>query len=138
MLSHREAVTAKPQIAALQEEPAVHVDIDVHIDSGKVVFSVAPNPGVEVDPLDPGNLIVHPGSYFLEFNAVTDSFKNPALILRTPFGLMGVPPSSATRVTLPNDNTLQLGEDSDQTYHFTFNFASGPLDPAIINTPDPA
>lgn len=142
MLSQTEAPDTKPGIAAGKtEEPAVHVGIDVSVVSTttppQVTFTVTtPDLGVVVDPKDPAILIIGPGSYFLEFTVLDDTFANPAIILKTPFGPFSVPPTGLNTATLSDTNTLSLGE-GEQLYSFTFLFGSGPRDPTIVNTPDP-
>lgn len=137
MLSQIEMLAPRPRITTRTAE-AVHVAIDVFPDSSKVIFIITtPVHGVEVDPKDPSILIVHPGSYFLDFNIQKDALNNPAILVPTTFGTAGVARSSASTVTLFNDNALTSGEEL-QILEFTFNFASGPHDPTIVNTPDPA
>jgi hypothetical protein len=141
MLSQIEVLDPTPRIAAGIEGEPVHVAINVSVASTsippKVTFTVmTPGLGVSVDSKDPAILIVNPGSYFLDFTVVDDTFGNPALILSTPFGPFSIPRTGTNTVTLSDTNTLSLGE-GEQLYSFTFFFGSGPRDPTIVNTPDP-
>ena len=136
MLSQIEMLAPRPRIDTTAE--VVRVAIDVFPEPPKVAFVVTtPGLGVSVDPKDPSVLVVHPGSYYLDFNIQNDALQDPAILVPTSFGAAGVARSAASTVTLFNDNTLTPDEEK-QILEFTFNFVSGPHDPTIVNTPDPA
>ena len=120
-----------------QTEP-VHVPVAVRVSGADIIFSVPPGLGVDVDKKDSSILIVHPGSFFLDFTLANDSFKDPAILLMTTFGRAGVTPSGRKTVSLFNDNKLVKGEEQ-QVFTFQFSFDEAGLgDPTIVNTPDPA
>jgi hypothetical protein len=136
MLSQIEVLDPTPGIATIDTEEPVHVAIDVQPSGSKVVFTVVtPTKDVTVGD-DPSTLVVHPGSYFLDFNILEDTLNNPAILVETAFGMAGLTRSGARTVTLYNDNALVQGEDNQQ-FDFQFSLSTGRHDPTIVNTPDP-
>jgi len=140
MLSQLEVLDPTPKIAEKDTEP-VHAEVEVSVASPaippQVTFKVTtPGLGVSVDPKDPATLIINPGSYFIDFTVIDDTFQNPAIIMSTPFGPFSIPRTGTNTATLSDTNTLSLG-DGEQLFSFTFLFGSGPRDPTIVNTPDP-
>jgi hypothetical protein len=138
MLSQVEVLAPRPQAVTPAALETIQVPVAVQVSSTDgVTFSVPPGLGVEVDKEDPRKLIVHPGSYFLDFILEEDAFKNPAILVLTDFGAAGVMPSGEQTATMFNANILRKG-DPDQILELQLNLASGPHDPTIVNTPDPA
>jgi hypothetical protein len=135
MLSQIEVLPEAPTTTAKDVE--THIAIDVWA-SPTLSFEVStPQKDVRVDPKDTSVLIISPGSYFLDFTILDDTFLNPAIILNTPFGPFSIPRTGLKTATLSDTNNLKIGE-GEQVFSFRFLFASGPIDPTIVNTPDPA
>jgi hypothetical protein len=132
-------VAAFPTSKELLGEPLPGaVPVSIQIMANPLSFVVFPPvEGVTVDPSDSSTLQISPGSYFLNFTALSNTFQNPAVVLNTPFGQLNISPSGANTVTLPDINDLAK-EDTQETFSFTFNFSNGTWDPTIVNTPDPA
>lgn len=134
-------IEAPPKTKAVNDQPLPDpTTISIEVTASTMSFNVLspPEDGVIVDPKDSSALLVSPGNYFLSFTVLDDTFRNPAITLNTPFGLLNVPPTGANTATLVDSNTLEI-DSGNQAFGFTFWFASsGPHDPTIVNTPDPA
>lgn len=138
MLSTIEA-PSKPRTTNDENLPDA-TSISIEVTASPLSFTVLspPEDGVIVDPDSSDTLLVSPGNYFLNFTVLEDTFQNPAIVLTTPFGLLNVPPTGPSTATLIDSNNLPI-ESGNQLFSFTFFFTnSGPHDPTIVNTPDPA